>query len=90
MAHELVLPIMIVSLEGGKEEQTLRVNPSDLRHWQIEEFLRQTGKADNTQRTHLYLNRAKFDDRSLSTAQLMPDSEYPLVLLHPCLSRLNF
>ena len=64
MAHELVLPIMIVSLEGGKEEQTLRVNPSDLRHWQIEEFLRQTGKADNTQRTHLYLNRAKFDDRS--------------------------
>ena len=29
-----------------------RDNPPDLRHCQIEEFLRQTGKADNTQRTY--------------------------------------
>ena len=47
-----VLPIVIVSLEGGKEKQTPRVNPPDLRHWQIEEFLRQTGKAENTQRSY--------------------------------------
>lgn len=26
--------------------------PADIRHWQIEEFLRQTGKADNTQRSY--------------------------------------
>ena len=47
-----VLPIVIVPLEGGKEKQTRRVDPPDLRYWQIEEFLRQTGKADNTQRTY--------------------------------------
>ena len=64
MVHEPVLPIVIVPLEGGKEKQTLRVSFPDVRYWQTEEFLRQTGKADNTQRTHLYLNRAKFDDRS--------------------------
>ena len=51
MTSEPVLPIVIVSLEGGKEKQPPRVEPPDLRHWQIEEFLRQTGKADNTQRT---------------------------------------
>jgi len=52
MTHEPMLPIVIVSLEGGKEKQPPRVEPPDLRHWQIEEFLRQTGKADNTQRTY--------------------------------------
>ena len=52
MTSEPVLPIVIVPLEGGKEKQTPRVDPPDLRHWQIEEFLRQTGKADNTQRSY--------------------------------------
>jgi integrase/recombinase XerD len=47
-----VLPIVIVPLQGGKVEEPRRVDPPDLRHWQIEEFLRQTGKADNTQRTY--------------------------------------
>ena len=51
MTSELVLPIVIVPLEGGKEKQTPRVEPPDFRYWQIEEFLRQTGKAENTQRT---------------------------------------
>ena len=48
-----VLPIVIVSLEGGKPEGGARGDCSpDLRDWQIEEFLRQIGKADNTQRTY--------------------------------------
>ncbi|MBC7823716.1 MAG: tyrosine-type recombinase/integrase [Candidatus Parcubacteria bacterium] len=47
-----VLPIVIVPLEGGKMQEPRREDPPDLRHWQIEEFLRQTGKADNTQRTY--------------------------------------
>lgn len=47
-----VLPIVIVPLTGGKEPEPRRKEPPDLRHWQIEEFLRQTGKADNTQRTY--------------------------------------
>ena len=47
-----VLPIVIVPLQGGKVEEPRRAEPPDLRHWQIEEFLRQTGKADNTQRTY--------------------------------------
>jgi integrase/recombinase XerD len=47
-----VLPIVIVPIEGGKKEEPRRSKPPDLRHWQIEEFLRQTGKADNTQRTY--------------------------------------
>jgi integrase/recombinase XerD len=47
-----VLPIIIVPIEGGKVEEPRRVDPPDLRHWQIEEFLRQTGKADNTQRMY--------------------------------------
>ena len=51
MTHEPVLPIVIVPLEGGKEKQPRRSEPPDLRHWQIEEFLRQTGKAENTQRS---------------------------------------
>jgi len=45
-----VLPIVIVSLEGRKPEDGGKGDrPPDLRNWQIEEFLRQTGKADNTQ-----------------------------------------
>jgi integrase/recombinase XerD len=47
-----ILPIVIVSLEGGKEPEARRAEPPDMRHWQIEEFLRQTGKAENTQRTY--------------------------------------
>ena len=47
-----VLPIMIVPLNSGIREQSRPEEPSDLRHWQIEEFLRQTGKADNTQRAY--------------------------------------
>jgi integrase/recombinase XerD len=47
-----VLPIVIVPIEGGKKEESRRSEPPDLRHWQIEEFLRQTGKAENTQRTY--------------------------------------
>lgn len=47
-----VLPIVIVPLQGGKPEEPRQAEPPDLRHWQIEEFLRQTGKADNTQRTY--------------------------------------
>ena len=51
-----ILPITIVPLDGGREKQgdstQLPKTLSDLRHWQIEEFLRQTGKADNTQRAY--------------------------------------
>ena len=59
-----ILPITIVSFDSGRGREGdsasahagLRpVSPkmlSDLRHWQIEEFLRQTGKADNTQRVY--------------------------------------
>ncbi|WP_242065358.1 site-specific integrase [Trichocoleus sp. FACHB-262] len=47
-----VLPIVIVPLEGGKENEPRRSPPPEMRHRQIEEFLRQTGKSDNTQRTY--------------------------------------
>ncbi len=51
-----ILPIIIVPKGGGREKQSdppqLPKTLSDLRHWQIEEFLRQTGKADNTQRAY--------------------------------------
>ncbi|MBD2095101.1 tyrosine-type recombinase/integrase [Trichocoleus sp. FACHB-591] len=47
-----VLPIVIVPLTGGKQPELRLLEPPDLRHWQIEEFLRQTGKADNTQRAY--------------------------------------
>ncbi len=47
-----VPPIAIVPLEGGKKQEPRRLEPPDLRHWQIEEFLRQTGKAENTQRAY--------------------------------------
>jgi integrase/recombinase XerD len=52
MEQAPVLPIVIVPLEGGKELEPRCEEPPDLRHWQIEEFLRQTGKSDNTQRTY--------------------------------------
>ncbi|MEP0873852.1 tyrosine-type recombinase/integrase [Trichocoleus desertorum AS-A10] len=47
-----VLPIVILPLTGGKQPEPRQLEPPDLRHWQIEEFLRQTGKADNTQRAY--------------------------------------
>lgn len=51
-----ILPIHIVPLDGGHKQQSDRSQaqekPPDIRHWQIEEFLRQTGKADNTQRSY--------------------------------------
>lgn len=47
-----VLPIVIVPIEGGKQEEPRQPEPPNLRHWQIEEFLRQTGKSDNTQRVY--------------------------------------
>jgi integrase/recombinase XerD len=47
-----VLPIVIVPLDGGKKEELHREEPPDMRHWQIEEFLRQTGKSENTGRTY--------------------------------------
>jgi len=47
-----ILPIVIVPLEGGKPLEPRREELPDLRHWQIEEFLRQTGKSDNTQRVY--------------------------------------
>jgi integrase/recombinase XerD len=47
-----VLPIIIVPLNGGIQGQSRPEEPPDLRHWQIEEFLRYMGKADNTQRTY--------------------------------------
>ncbi|MBD2121601.1 tyrosine-type recombinase/integrase [Trichocoleus sp. FACHB-262] len=47
-----VLPIVIVPLTGGKQPEPRQLEPPDLRHWQIEEFLRQTSKADNTQRVY--------------------------------------
>lgn len=47
-----VLPIVIVPLDGGKKPELRQEEPPDMRHWQIEEFLRQTGMADNTQRVY--------------------------------------
>lgn len=44
--------IVIVPIEGGKQEEPRQPEPPNLRHWQIEEFLRQTGKSDNTQRVY--------------------------------------
>jgi len=46
-----ILPIVIIPIEGGKADKP-KIEPPDLRHWQIEEFLRQTGKAENTQRAY--------------------------------------
>lgn len=47
-----VLPIVIVPIDGGKQKEPRQPEPPDLRHWQIEEFLRQTGKSENTQRVY--------------------------------------
>jgi len=50
-----ILPILIVPLDDGRFQQRSRQEqdtPSDLRHWQIEEFLRQKGLAQNTQRSY--------------------------------------
>ncbi|MBD1997665.1 tyrosine-type recombinase/integrase [Leptolyngbya sp. FACHB-541] len=47
-----ILPVVIVPLNGGKKEEARREEPPDMRHWQIEEFLRQTGKSENTERTY--------------------------------------
>ena len=44
--------IVIVPIEGGREQEPQRSELPDMRHWQIEEFLRQTGKSDNTQRVY--------------------------------------
>ncbi|HEY9657095.1 MAG TPA: hypothetical protein V6C65_01430 [Allocoleopsis sp.] len=44
--------IVIMPIEGGKQEEPRQPEPPDLRHWQIEEFLQQTGKSDNTQRVY--------------------------------------
>jgi integrase/recombinase XerD len=52
MVSDSVLPIVIVPLTGGKAEQPCSKEPPDLRHWQIEEFLRQMGKSGNTQRIY--------------------------------------
>ncbi len=49
------LPIVILpiqAIKGGKEVQPRQPEFPDLRHGQIEEFLRQTGKSENTQRTY--------------------------------------
>jgi integrase/recombinase XerD len=45
------IPILI-KFDGGKEAIPKLTEPPELRHWQIEEYLRQSGKADNTQRTY--------------------------------------
>ena len=46
-----VLPIVIVPLDSKAQKPQPEKLP-DMRHWQIEEFLRQTGKAENTQRAY--------------------------------------
>lgn len=52
IAQRSLPEIVIVPLAGSKKEEPRPDEPPDLRHWQIEEFLRQTGKAENTQRTY--------------------------------------
>jgi len=47
-----ILPIVILPIDGDKEKEQRRSQPPEMRHRQIEEFLRQTGKADHTQRTY--------------------------------------
>ncbi|WP_317111673.1 tyrosine-type recombinase/integrase [Chroococcidiopsis sp. SAG 2025] len=55
-SDDSILPIVILPLDGGRQQEQLRSEQkdtlADLRHWQIEEFLRQTGKAQNTQRSY--------------------------------------
>jgi len=43
-----VLPIVIFALDDSPALQPRREEPPALRHWHIEEFLYQTGKADHT------------------------------------------
>jgi integrase/recombinase XerD len=45
-----IVPLPVTAIEGGKPTKARSNESPDIRHWQIEEFLRQTGKADNTQR----------------------------------------
>jgi integrase/recombinase XerD len=52
---ETILPITIVPLDGGRQQERSpkdKEAPADIRDWQIEEFLRQKGLADNTQRSY--------------------------------------
>lgn len=51
-SSEPVLPIVILPIEPGNGRADRPAPPPDMRHWQIEEFLRQTGKSDNTQRMY--------------------------------------
>ena len=50
-----VLPMVIFALDDSPTLQPSREEPPALRHWHVEKFLRQTGKADYTQRTYHYL-----------------------------------
>ena len=55
LPSDSTLPIVslpVSAIDGGKAIKARSINSPDLRHWQIEEFLRQTGKADNTQRVY--------------------------------------
>lgn len=55
MSHvpDPALPIVSLSMTAMDSGKTMKARSTpDLRHWQIEEFLRQTGKADNTQRVY--------------------------------------
>ena len=47
-----IVPLPITAIEGRKPTKSRSNQSPDIRHWQIEEFLRQTGKSDNTQRTY--------------------------------------
>ncbi len=46
------MPIVILPIDPEKRTSDRPEVPPDMRHWQIEEFLRQTGKSDNTQRMY--------------------------------------
>lgn len=52
MTSSPVDPILPIVVMPTKEPEPHREAPRDPRHWQIEEFLRQTGKSDNTQRVY--------------------------------------
>lgn len=47
-----IAPLPVTAINGGRTTKSRSNDSPDIRHWQIEEFLRQTGKADNTQRTY--------------------------------------
>ncbi|MBD2091118.1 hypothetical protein H6F67_14785 [Microcoleus sp. FACHB-1515] len=44
MSHEPVFPIVIVPIAGGQIEESRPKSPPDVRSWQIEAFLWQTGR----------------------------------------------